>query len=87
MNYNIVRDQLRKKPGKWLVTGAAGFIGSNLVETLLKFNQHENFGVRLSLLWLLWGNVLENNGVTFLISIFHECRWLEIGLRFQEIQR
>ena len=27
-------------PCSWLVTGAAGFIGSNIVETLLKLNQH-----------------------------------------------
>lgn len=34
-----VQEQLRSTPGHWLVTGAAGFIGSNLVETLLKLNQ------------------------------------------------
>lgn len=30
---------LRAEPKRWLVTGAAGFIGSNLVEQLLKLNQ------------------------------------------------
>jgi UDP-N-acetylglucosamine 4-epimerase len=30
---------LRSEPKRWLVTGAAGFIGSNLVEQLLKLNQ------------------------------------------------
>jgi UDP-N-acetylglucosamine 4-epimerase len=31
---------LRAQPRRWLVTGAAGFIGSNLVETLLRNDQH-----------------------------------------------
>ncbi|WP_199052854.1 NAD-dependent epimerase/dehydratase family protein [Aquitalea sp. ASV15] len=30
---------LRKKPSRWLITGVAGFIGSNLLENLLKSNQ------------------------------------------------
>ena len=34
-----VRERLRKEPLTWLVTGAAGFIGSNLVETLLRLDQ------------------------------------------------
>ena len=38
--YEEVLAQLNKKPEKWLVTGVAGFIGSNLLETLLKTNQH-----------------------------------------------
>ncbi|RZF21658.1 NAD-dependent epimerase/dehydratase family protein [Halobacteriovorax vibrionivorans] len=35
----LLSEQLREKPRKWLVTGAAGFIGSNLCEFLLKNNQ------------------------------------------------
>lgn len=31
---------IEKTPMRWLVTGAAGFIGSNLVETLLQANQY-----------------------------------------------
>ena len=34
-----VRERLKKEPVTWLVTGAAGFIGSNLVETLLRLDQ------------------------------------------------
>ncbi|MBP1762996.1 MAG: Vi polysaccharide biosynthesis protein VipB/TviC [Firmicutes bacterium] len=32
-------ETLREKPRTWLITGAAGFIGSNLVETLLMLDQ------------------------------------------------
>jgi UDP-N-acetylglucosamine 4-epimerase len=32
--------QLLKKPSKWLVTGVAGFIGSNLLEALLELDQY-----------------------------------------------
>jgi UDP-N-acetylglucosamine 4-epimerase len=31
---------LREQPRHWVVTGAAGFIGSNLVEALLRLDQH-----------------------------------------------
>lgn len=37
--YEQVQQQLRQQPKKWLVTGCAGFIGSNLLETLLKLDQ------------------------------------------------
>ncbi|MEA2017433.1 MAG: SDR family oxidoreductase [Campylobacterota bacterium] len=39
MNYNKVKEQLKQNQKVWLVTGVAGFIGSNLAETLLKLNQ------------------------------------------------
>jgi UDP-N-acetylglucosamine 4-epimerase len=34
-----LRAQLRRRPRTWLVTGVAGFIGSNLLETLLTLDQ------------------------------------------------
>jgi UDP-N-acetylglucosamine/UDP-N-acetyl-alpha-D-glucosaminouronate 4-epimerase len=37
--YEDLQRRLRRNPKKWLVTGAAGFIGSNLVEALLGLNQ------------------------------------------------
>lgn len=37
--YERVQEELRRNPRSWLVTGAAGFIGSNLVERLLGLGQ------------------------------------------------
>ena len=37
--YQTVCEQLKQAPKIWLVTGVAGFIGSNLLETLLLLNQ------------------------------------------------
>lgn len=39
-SYSVLQNRLFKSPKVWLVTGVAGFIGSNLLETLLKLNQH-----------------------------------------------
>src|SRR5450830_1858495 len=39
-HYEQVVDQLKISPKKWLITGVAGFIGSNLLETLLKLDQY-----------------------------------------------
>ncbi len=38
-SYQVILSQLARNPRKWLVTGAAGFIGSNLVEALLMMDQ------------------------------------------------
>jgi UDP-N-acetylglucosamine 4-epimerase len=37
--YEKLQTQLKSAPCTWLVTGVAGFIGSNLLETLLKLDQ------------------------------------------------
>ncbi len=37
--YEMLQDQLLATQSTWLVTGVAGFIGSNLLETLLRLNQ------------------------------------------------
>ena len=37
--YQDVLAQINQAPQKWLITGVAGFIGSNLLEALLKNNQ------------------------------------------------
>jgi len=39
IGYIETLEQLRKTPKTWLVTGVAGFIGSNLLEALLKLDQ------------------------------------------------
>ena len=39
MNYSEAKIHLQKKKYKWLITGVAGFIGSNLLEELLNLNQ------------------------------------------------
>ena len=37
--YEQLKSRLAAEPHTWLITGVAGFIGSNLLETLLKLNQ------------------------------------------------
>lgn len=37
--YEEIKKQLKQEPKTWLVTGVAGFIGSNLLETLLLLDQ------------------------------------------------
>lgn len=39
MKYDQVKQDLKQTPKSWLITGVAGFIGSNLLETLLKLGQ------------------------------------------------
>ncbi len=37
--YSSIKKSLLSNPQTWLITGVAGFIGSNLLETLLELNQ------------------------------------------------
>ena len=37
--YTLLKENLLHEPKRWLVTGVAGFIGSNLLECLLQLNQ------------------------------------------------
>jgi UDP-N-acetylglucosamine 4-epimerase len=37
--YESIKEEVRTHPKRWLVTGVAGFIGSNLLEHLLKLDQ------------------------------------------------
>ncbi|WP_370262366.1 NAD-dependent epimerase/dehydratase family protein [Limnobacter sp.] len=37
--YQQAKEELRRSPRTWLITGVAGFIGSNLLETLLRLDQ------------------------------------------------
>lgn len=37
--YEKLRSELQRTPRRWLITGVAGFIGSNLLETLLELRQ------------------------------------------------
>ena len=37
--YDDAKRQLKSAPRNWAISGAAGFIGSNLLETLLKLDQ------------------------------------------------
>ncbi|MBA8129303.1 MULTISPECIES: SDR family oxidoreductase [Citrobacter] len=39
LKFEEIKCSLSSKPETWLITGVAGFIGSNLLETLLKLNQ------------------------------------------------
>jgi UDP-N-acetylglucosamine 4-epimerase len=73
--YTQLQSRLLIEPHTWLVTGVAGFIGSNLLETLLKLNQRvvglDNFAtghqrnldeVQTLVTPLQWGNFNFING-------------------------
>lgn len=73
--YELLKKELLLHPRVWLISGVAGFIGSNLLETLLKLNQRvvglDNFAtghdrnlkeVRESVSAPEWGNFYFRNG-------------------------
>jgi UDP-N-acetylglucosamine/UDP-N-acetylgalactosamine 4-epimerase len=59
--------EIKERPRKWLITGVAGFIGSNLLETLLKLNQ-----VVVGLDNLMTGTIVNLNEVK---SELTESQW------------
>lgn len=90
MNYELVKAQLVKTPATWLVTGVAGFIGSNLLETLLKLDQEvvglDNFSTgHQSNLDEVMGEVGEDqwSRFTFIegdITQFTDCQRAVVGI-------
>ena len=38
-SFEALEESLIQRPKKWLITGVAGFIGSNILERLLSMNQ------------------------------------------------
>ncbi len=90
--YQAVTTGLCREPRVWLVTGAAGFIGSNLVETLLRLNQRvvglDNFAtgfesnlqeVRTTVGSARWNNYLHIQGDT---RDLETCRRAVAGVDF-----
>jgi UDP-N-acetylglucosamine 4-epimerase len=92
--YDEVKNQLRTQPRVWLVTGAAGFIGSNLVEQLLLLDQRvvglDNFStghqrnldeVRTIVTAEQWARFSFREGDTCQLTICHEvCRGVDFVL-------
>ncbi len=84
MQYNHIKEHLLKNQKTWLITGVAGFIGSNLAEALLKLNQKviglDNFStghhynleqIKASITDKQWGNFNFQEGD---ITHFETCQ-------------
>jgi UDP-N-acetylglucosamine 4-epimerase len=90
--YGTIRSQLQSYPKTWLITGVAGFIGSNLLEQLLRLDQRivglDNFSTgKQSNLDEVRGVVTENQwqGFTFVegdIRDLDACRRVCEGVDF-----
>lgn len=92
--FEQVCKKLRANPRRWLVTGAAGFIGSNLTEKLLQLGQHvvglDNFATgyrhNLSAVERAVGPQLEKNfnfiegSITDLATCKRACAGVELVL-------
>ena len=90
--YEALEANLKTKPHTWLITGVAGFIGSNLLELLLSLNQRvvglDNFStgyrtnldeVRTKLGPDLWGNFKFIEGD---IRNLEDCRLACTGIEY-----
>ena len=86
--FDEIKEEIRKDPRKWLVTGAAGFIGSNLIEELLRLDQRvvglDNFStglkknlekVKTSMPEEQWKNFVFIEKEIFLIERFVKLLW------------
>jgi UDP-N-acetylglucosamine 4-epimerase len=84
--YADLRERIRSQPRTWLVTGAAGFIGSNLVETLLSLDQRvvglDNFstGKRENLAQFGPGFRFIEGDIRSLETCRHACRGVDLVL-------
>jgi UDP-N-acetylglucosamine/UDP-N-acetylgalactosamine 4-epimerase len=76
--FEKLQGNLATSPATWLVTGAAGFIGSNLLETLLRLNQEV-----IALDNLSTGHRDNLKQVRELIgpARWKKCKWLEGDIR------
>lgn len=89
--YQSICQKLKENPRKWLITGVAGFVGTNLLEMLLQLDQHvvgiDNFttGSRSNLNAVL-RNEKENRGRFNLIEgdirCFFKCQQACQGVDF-----
>jgi UDP-N-acetylglucosamine/UDP-N-acetylgalactosamine 4-epimerase len=90
--YEMLEAELKASPHTWLITGVAGFIGSNLLESLLKMNQRvvglDNFStgyrknldeVRSNLEQAQWDNFKFIEGD---IRNIEDCRLACIGVDY-----